>query len=237
MIGPFKPAPGNFKFVFVLNDKFSKWIEYMPLVKASSEKAVEFLDQVIHRFGIPNNIITDLGTQFTRNTFWDFYDERSIVVKYVSVAHPRANGQVEWANGMILDALKKRMYRENDKAPGWWIKELPAVVWGLRTQPSRNTSVSSYFMVYGAEAVLPADIEFRSPQVENYNEDQVTEQRELEVNSAEERRLDSYICTAKYLTVLRRYYNKNVQEHFFVVGDMVLKWKTSQDGVHKLATP
>jgi hypothetical protein len=92
-------------------------------------------------------------------------------------------------------------------------------------------------MVYGAEAVLPADIEFRSPQVENYNEDQVTEQRELEVNSAEERRLDSYICTAKYLTVLRRYYNKNVQECFFVVSDMVLKWKTSQDGVHKLATP
>jgi hypothetical protein len=40
MIGPFKPAPGNFKFVFVLIHKFSKWIEYMPLVKATSEKAV-----------------------------------------------------------------------------------------------------------------------------------------------------------------------------------------------------
>jgi hypothetical protein len=54
-------------------------------------------------------------------------------VKYVSVAHPRANGQVERSNGMILDALKKRMYRENDKAPVQWIKELPAVVWGLQT--------------------------------------------------------------------------------------------------------
>jgi hypothetical protein len=151
-------------------------MEYMPLVKASSKKAVEFLDQVIHRFGIPNNIITDLGTQFTGNTFWDFCDEWSIVVKYVSVAHPRANGQVEWANGVILDALKKRMYRENDKAPGRWIKELPVVVCGLRTQPSRNTSVSPYFMVYGAQAVLPADIEFRSPRIKNYNEDQVTEQ-------------------------------------------------------------
>jgi hypothetical protein len=210
MIGPFKPAPSNFKFIFVLIDKFSKWIEYMPLVKASSEKVVEFLDQVIHHFGIPNNIITDLETQFTRNTFWDFCDEQSIVVKYVSVAHPRANGQVERANGMILDALKKRMYRENNKAPGQWIKELPVVVWGLRTQPSRNTGVSPYFMVYGAEVVLPADIEFWTPQVENYNEDQVTEQRELEVNSAEERRLDSCICTTKYLAVLRRYYNKNI---------------------------
>jgi hypothetical protein len=174
----------------------------MPLVKASSKKAVEFLDQVIHRFGIPNSIIIDLGTQFTGNTFWDFYDERSIIVKYVSVAHPRANEQVERANRMILDALKKMMYKENDKALGRWIKELLAVVWGLRTHPSRNTGVSPYFMVYDAEAVLPADSEFRSPRVENYNEDHVTEQCELEVNSVEERRLDSGIRTAKYLAVL-----------------------------------
>jgi hypothetical protein len=84
--------------------------------------------------------------------------------------------------------------------------------------------------------VLHTDIEFRSPRVENYNEDQVTEQWVLKVNSEEEQRLDSCIRTAMYLAVLWRYYNKNVQERFFVVGDMVLKWKTSQDGVHKLET-
>jgi hypothetical protein len=57
------------------------------------------------------------------------------------------------------------------------------------------------------------------------------------VNSVEEWHLDSCICTTKYLAMLWSYYDKNIQEHFFVVGDMVLKWKTSQDGVHKLATP
>jgi hypothetical protein len=92
MIGPFKLAPDNYKCVFVLIDKFFKWIEYMPLTKASSKKAVEFLDQIIHRFSLPNSIITDLGTQFTDSAFWDFCDERSIVVKCVSVAHPTANG-------------------------------------------------------------------------------------------------------------------------------------------------
>jgi hypothetical protein len=92
-------------------------------------------------------------------------------------------------------------------------------------------------MVYGAEAVLSADIEFRSPRDENYNKDPVTEQQELKVNCVEERRLDSSIRTAKYLAMLRRYYNKNVQEHFFVVDDMVLKWKTNQDGIPMLATP
>jgi hypothetical protein len=76
----------------------------MPLTKASSKKVVKFLDQIIHHFGLPNSIIIDLGTQFTGSTLWDFYDERSIVVKYVSVAHPRANGQVERANDMILVA-------------------------------------------------------------------------------------------------------------------------------------
>jgi transposase InsO family protein len=109
-------------------DKLSKWIEYMPLTKASSGKSVDFLDQIIHHFGLPNSTITDLGTQFTSSTFWDFCDQRSIVVKYVSVSHPRANGQVERANGMILNVLKKRLYRENKKAPGRWLKELPAVV-------------------------------------------------------------------------------------------------------------
>ena len=44
---------------------------------------------------------------FTGSDFWDFYDERCILVKYVSMAHLRANGQVECANGMIPDALKK----------------------------------------------------------------------------------------------------------------------------------
>ena len=101
----------------------------MPLVKAASEKPVEFLNQIIHRFRVPNSIITDLGTQFTNTTFWDFCDDRGIVIKYILVAHPRANGQVERANGMIIDALKKMLYTENDRALGRWMKELPAVVW------------------------------------------------------------------------------------------------------------
>ena len=92
-------------------------------------------------------------------------------------------------------------------------------------------------MVYGAEAVLPADIAFKSARVENFDEDKVNEVRELEVNSTEEKRLDSCVRTAKYLAVLCRYYKKNVKERFFMVGDLVLKWKTNQAGVHKLTTP
>jgi len=223
MIGPFKPALGNFKFDFVLIDKFSKWIEYMPLVKATSEKAVEFLNQIIQSFGVPNSIITDLGTQFTGTTFWDFCDDRGIVIKYVSVAHPRANGQVERANGMIIDTLKKRLYIENDRAPGRWMKELPAVVWGLRTQTSRNTGVSPYFIVYGTEAVLPSDVVFGSLRVEHFDQSSTDLTRELEINCTEEKRLILCLRTAKYLEAIRRYHNRNVKDRSFMVGDLVLK--------------
>jgi hypothetical protein len=128
MIEPLKPALGGFHWVYVIINKFSKWIEYKPLVSGTAKKAAELLDEIIHRFGLPNSIITDQGSMFTGNDFWNFYDDRGIVVKYVSMVHPRANGQAERANGMILDALKKRLYRANDNHPWRWLKELPAVV-------------------------------------------------------------------------------------------------------------
>ena len=60
-----------------------------------------FLD-IIHRFGVPNSIITDNDTQVTGNKFLRFYDEYHIRVDWAAVAHPRTNEQVERANRMIL---------------------------------------------------------------------------------------------------------------------------------------
>jgi hypothetical protein len=85
--------------------------------------------------------------------------------------------------------------------------------------------------------VLPVGIAFQSPRVKNFDKDRSDESRELEVNCSEEQRLDSCVRTAKYLAVLRKYYNKNVKERFFMVGDLVLKWKMNQDGTHKLSSP
>ena len=111
---------------------------------------------------------------------------------------------------MILDALKKRLYQKEEKNPGRWLKELPAVVWGLRTQASHSTSVSPYFLVYGSEAILLADIAFRAPRVEHYNEEQAVAVQIEDIDRAEEERLITCIRTAKYLEGLRRYYNCNI---------------------------
>ena len=138
---------------------------------------------------------------------------------------------------MILDALKMRLYQKEEKHPGRWLKELPAVVWGLRTQASRSTDVSPYFLVYGSEAVLLADVVFRAPRVENYDEEQAAAVRTEDVDRAEEEHLISCVRTAKYLEGLRRYYNRNVKGRSFTVGDLVLRRKQKTKGMHKLSSP
>jgi hypothetical protein len=65
------------------------------------------------------------------------------------MAHPQANGQVERANGSILDGLKKQLYDENSKKGGKWINKISSVVMGLRTQPSKVSGQSYFFLIYG----------------------------------------------------------------------------------------
>ena len=100
---------------------------------------------------------------------------------------------------MILDALKQRQYQKEEKHPGRWLKELLAVVWGLRTQASHSTSVSPYFLVYVSEAILLVDIAFRAPRVEYYNEEQAIVVRTEDIDRAKEECLITCIRTAKYL--------------------------------------
>jgi hypothetical protein len=71
---------------------------------------------------------------------------------------------------MVLDALKKRLHDAANSKGGKWIKELPNALWGLRTQPSKPTGQSPDFLVYGSEAILPADVMWDSPAVEKYDE-------------------------------------------------------------------
>jgi hypothetical protein len=83
--------------------------------------------------------------------------------------------------------------------------------------------------------VLPYDVVFGSPRFEHFNQSSADHARELEINCIEKKRLASCLRTAKYLKIMRQYYNENVKDCSFVVGDLVLKWKTNQEGMHKLS--
>ena len=85
--------------------------------------------------------------------------------------------------------------------------------------------MTPYFLVYGSEAILLADIAFRAPRVENFDEEQPAAVRTEDVDRAKEENLITCVRKAKYLEGLRRYYNENVKGRSFVVGDLVLRRK------------
>jgi transposase InsO family protein len=200
----------------------------------TSTKAAEFIQEIIFSFGIPHSIITDLGSNFTSSKFFDFCEQRNIQIKYASGAHPRAKGQVERANGMILDALRKKIFDKSEKLVRKWIRELPYVAWSLRTQPSQAMHGNTpFFMIYGSEAVLSADLIFGAPRLtfESIAEAEATRLEDIDV--LEEERLNVVIQSAKYHQTLRRYHDKDVRHRSFAVGDLVLRRVLTGEGQHK----
>jgi hypothetical protein len=102
IVGPLRQAPGGLTHLLIAVDKFSKWIEARPIVNVYSEEAVSFFTDIIYRFGIPNTIVTDNGTQFTGKKFLNFCNNNHICVDCSAVAHLKMNGQVDRVNNMIL---------------------------------------------------------------------------------------------------------------------------------------
>jgi transposase InsO family protein len=114
-VGPFKRATGGLTHLFVEVDKFCKRIEAKPVVTITADKARDFFINIVHRFGVPNRVLTDNGTRFTSGVFKDFCEYFGIKIYYASVAHPTSNGQVKRANGTAnLIYCNESLYYSND---------------------------------------------------------------------------------------------------------------------------
>jgi hypothetical protein len=92
IVEPLRKAPGGYTHLLVAVDKFSKWIKARPITNLWAEQAVSFFTDIIHRFKVPNSIITDNRSQFTSRKILEFCDKYHICVDWVAVAHPQTNG-------------------------------------------------------------------------------------------------------------------------------------------------
>jgi transposase InsO family protein len=102
-----KSWPGGNVYLLLAVDKFSKWIEAIPVTSADATSAVNFIKEIVFRFGIPNRIVTDNDSNFTSREFKEYYEEVGIKLHFASVAHMQTNGQVEKANDIICNSNRK----------------------------------------------------------------------------------------------------------------------------------
>jgi transposase InsO family protein len=80
MIGPLPTAPGGFNRVLVAIDKFTKCIEVKTVTCPKADRVLDFLDELVHRYELPDRIITDLGSNFNNHQFWEYCENSGIDV-------------------------------------------------------------------------------------------------------------------------------------------------------------
>jgi transposase InsO family protein len=159
------------------------------------------------RFGVPNHIITDLGSQFTSQEFQDYCNWLGTRVCYASVAHPKSNSQVERANVEALQGLRTTTFNRLKGCGKNWVDQVPSVLWSLRTTTTRSTGETPFSLVYGAEAVLPTELKYGSPWISAYDDHKYTKACLNDVNFLEEIRSRVIVRSACYLQGLRRYHS------------------------------
>lgn len=106
-----KSSPGGHVFLLVAIDKVTKWIEAILITNQTGAFVVKFFESIVYSFGVPHSIITDNSSNFTSKEFRDFCEDLGINLTYASMSHPRTNRQVEKANSLFGNSIKKQLLR------------------------------------------------------------------------------------------------------------------------------
>nr|XP_027118429.1 uncharacterized protein K02A2.6-like [Coffea arabica] len=220
IIGPFPRAPGNYAYVVVAVDYFTKWVEAEHL-RSITRTAVQkfFWKSVVCRFDLPRVVISDNSRQFVDNSFKAWCENLRIEQHFTSIGHPQANGQAENFNRTLLHGLKTRLHRAGLS----WKEEFPNVLWSYQTTPRSATQEIPFSLTYGSEAVVPTEFITPSPRMAAYIAEVNEKERQVDLDLAEEKRDMVAAKVALYKNIQTGYYNARVRHLRFNPKDLVFR--------------
>lgn len=151
LVGPLPPSQG-FTHLLTVVDRFTRWPEAIPLSDTSAATcASSFIAHWVARFGVPRDITSDRGAQFTSELWANVSRLLGMQLHHTTAFHPQANGLVERFHRQLKASLMARL------AGPAWTAELPWVLLGIRTAPKEDFAVSSAELVYGAPLTVPGE--------------------------------------------------------------------------------
>ncbi|GJU84106.1 reverse transcriptase domain-containing protein [Tanacetum coccineum] len=127
-IGPFPSSQGN-KYILVVVDSLSKWVEAKALPTNDARVVVKFLKSLFARFGTPRAIISDRGTHFCNDQFAKVMLKYGVTHLLSTAYHPQTSGQVEVSNR----GLKRILERTIGENRASWSDKLDDALWAFRT--------------------------------------------------------------------------------------------------------
>ncbi|XP_070035316.1 uncharacterized protein [Nicotiana tomentosiformis] len=223
VIGPIEPAASNgHRFILVAIDYFTKWVEAVTFKSVTKKAVVVFVhSNIICRFGIPKVIITDNAANLNSHLMKEVCQQFKIMHRNSTPYRPKANGAVEAANKNIKKILRKMVQGSRQ-----WHEKLPFALLGYRTTVRTSIGATPYLLVYGTEAVIPAEVEIPSLRViveTEIDNDEWVKTRLEQLSLIDEKRLAAVCHGQLYQRRMARAYNKKVRPRKFEVGQLVLK--------------
>ncbi|GKA11737.1 reverse transcriptase domain-containing protein [Tanacetum coccineum] len=148
------------KFLIVAMDYFTKWIEEKAVAIISGTQVKKFMwDNIVCHFGLPGEIVSDNGKQFSGDPFKDWCKKLNIIQHFASLKHPQSNGLVERENSSLGEGIKARLGEGNKN----WLEELPHVLWAHRMMIKSSNDDTPFSLAYRTEAIIPIPAENRMP--------------------------------------------------------------------------
>jgi transposase InsO family protein len=154
LVGPLPVAADGSTYLLTVIDRTTRWLEAVPLKNMAAGTCTDaFLGTWVSRFGVPETITTDRGTQFTSDAWQELCTKLGSRHVTTTAYHPQSNGLVERAHRQLKDALRARQTGPD------WPQHLPWALLGLRAAPKEIRGLSSAEAVFGQQLTLPGTLQ------------------------------------------------------------------------------
>ena len=160
ILGPLPLTDRGNRYVLVVGEYFTKWMEAYPMPNMEAGTVADiFVHHFVSHFGVPDILHTDQGRNFESNLLKEVYQLLGIVKTRTTPYHPQSDGLVERFNRTLLNLLSLAA-SENEHE---WDLHLPMVMLAYRTSVQESTGCTPFYLMFGREARLPADVMYGLP--------------------------------------------------------------------------
>ena len=155
LIGPINPpSEARHRYILMLVDYATRYPEAVPLKRIDAETVAEALVDIYSRLGIPEEVLSDQGTQFISYCMKEVSKLLGVSQFTTTPYHPMCNGLVEKFNGR----LKKMLRRLCSEEPKQWHRCINALLFAYREMPQDSTHFAPFELMYGRTVRGPMHI-------------------------------------------------------------------------------
>jgi transposase InsO family protein len=146
-LGPLESTHKNYKYVLAIIDGFTKFVWIYPTKTTTSAEVISKLEVQKNTFGNPVQIISDRGTTFSSKEFQEYCTSEGIKHHLITTGLPRANGQVERLNQVIIPILSK-LSLDN---PSQWYKHVAELQQTINSTYQRSINTTPFELLFGTK--------------------------------------------------------------------------------------